>query len=196
MDTCTAVNFICICPRDIDRSHFVEKKLIYAIQQQGENGFDILISLKYIMNADLNDEILSQKYTEQDKETAGVVYDAINNLPDKNKFHFRIHSKGVGIFCKRVDGIKNNSLVIEYFGEIYRQWHWFEKQDVIKKGQNDKKLNKGLPDFYNITFERHLDDPEGYNIMTVDPILHGNYSSRLSHSCSPNCQTINKVRNS
>ena len=30
--------------------------------------------------------------------------------------------------------------------------------------------------------------------MTVDPIIHGNYSSRLSHSCSPNCQTINKVR--
>jgi len=56
-------------------------------------------------------------------------------------------------------------------------------------------LPKDLPDFYNITFERHLDDPEGYNILTVDPILHGNYSSRLSHSCSPNCQTINKVRN-
>ena len=31
MDTCTAVNFISICPRDIDRSNFVEKKLIYAI---------------------------------------------------------------------------------------------------------------------------------------------------------------------
>lgn len=80
-----------------------------------------------------------------------------------------------------------NSLVIEYFGEIYRPWHWFEKQDVIKQGQNAKKLPKDLPDFYNITFERHLDDPEGYNILTVDPILHGNYSSRLSHSCSPNC---------
>ena len=66
---------------------------------------------------------------------------------------------------------------------------------MIKKGQNENKLNKGLPDFYNITFERHLDDPDGYNIMTVDPIIHGNYSSRLSHSCSPNCQTINKIHN-
>jgi SET domain-containing protein len=55
-------------------------------------------------------------------------------------------------------------------------------------------LPKGLPDFYNITFERHLDDPDGYNILTVDPILHGNFSSRLSHSCTPNCQTINKVK--
>lgn len=117
------------------------------------------------------------------------------NLPEKNAVHFRIHSKGLGIFCKRKEGIKINSLVIEYFGEIYRPWHWFEKQDVIKQGQHAKKLPNDLPDFYNITFERHLNDPDGYNILTVDPILHGNYSSRLSHSCFPNCQTINKVRN-
>ena len=57
-----------------------------------------------------------------------------------------------------------------------------------------KKLPKDLPDFYNITFERHPDDPDGYNILTVDPILHGNYASRLSHSCSPNCQTVNRIR--
>lgn len=48
------------------------------------------------------------------------MYDAINNLPTKNKVHFKIHSKGVGIFCKIKEGIKTNSLVIEYFGEIYR----------------------------------------------------------------------------
>lgn len=55
-------------------------------------------------------------------------------------------------------------------------------------------LSAELPDFYNITYERHFDDPEGYDILTVDPILYGNYSSRLSHSCNPNCQTIIKVR--
>ena len=120
--------------------------------------------------------------------------DAINNLPTKCSYHFRIHTKGVGIFCMKRDGIKTNSLVVEYFGEIYRPWHWYEKQDVIKQGQNAKKLPKDLPDFYNITFERTMDDPDGYNILTVDPILHGNYSSRLSHSCVPNCQTVNKIR--
>lgn len=55
-------------------------------------------------------------------------------------------------------------------------------------------LSKELPDFYNITYERHLDDPRGYDILMVDPILYGNHSSRLSHSCSPNCQTIIKVK--
>jgi hypothetical protein len=36
IDICTAVNFLSICPRDLPRalqSNFVEKKLIYAIQQ-------------------------------------------------------------------------------------------------------------------------------------------------------------------
>ena len=61
----------------------------------------MLRALKYIMDADLNDEILSTKYTESDKIIAGVMYDAIMNLPEKNSQHFRIHTKGVGIFCRR-----------------------------------------------------------------------------------------------
>lgn len=111
------------------------------------------------MDADLDDEILKTKYTADDKIVAQVMYDAIKNLPEANGIHFKIHTKGVGIFCKKKEGIQGNSLVVEYFGEIYRPWHWYEKQDVIKQGQNAKKLPKDLPDFYNITFERHMDDP-------------------------------------
>lgn len=51
-----------------------------------------------------------------------------------------------------------------------------------------------MPDFYNITYERHFDDPDGYDVLTVDPILFGNFASRLSHSCNPNCETITKVK--
>jgi flagellar biosynthesis/type III secretory pathway protein FliH len=91
-----------------------------------------LRALKYIIEADLNDEILSQKYQRQDKEIAQIIYDAIINVPTKNEYHFRVHTKGVGIFCNMKSGIKKDSLVVEYFGEIYRPWHWFEKQDVIK----------------------------------------------------------------
>lgn len=58
---------------------------------------------------------------------ARVVYDAILNFPEKNEIHFKIHTKGVGIFCNRKEGIKLNTLVVEYFGELYRQWHWYEK---------------------------------------------------------------------
>ena len=55
-------------------------------------------------------------------------------------------------------------------------------------------LSRDLPDFYNITYERHFDDPDGYDVLTVDPILFGNFASRLSHSCNPNCETITKIK--
>ena len=74
----------------------------------------------------MDDEILQKKFTNADKRIAGVILAAIQNLPTRI-LHFRIHSKGLGIFCKRKDGIEGNSLVVEYFGEIYKPWHWFEK---------------------------------------------------------------------
>lgn len=39
----------------------------------------------------------------------------------------------------------------------------------------------------------HKDDPKGVDILFVDPINKGNYSSRLSHSCDPNCGTVTTV---
>lgn len=52
-----------------------------------------------------------------------------------------------------------------------------------------------LPDFYNIMLEIHKNDPKGTNILYVDPINKGNYSSRLSHSCNPNCGTVTTIAN-
>ncbi len=87
-------------------------------------------------------------------------------------------------------------MIVEYFGEIYQPWYWYERQDILKQGQNRGILSKDLPDFYNITYERHFDDPQGYDILTVDPVIYGSFSSRLSHSCNPNCQTMIKVKQS
>lgn len=50
-----------------------------------------------------------------------------------------------------------------------------------------------LPDFYNIQLEIHKNDPKGYDILFVDPMMKGNYASRFSHSCSPNCGTVTTV---
>lgn len=62
-------------------------------------------------------------------------------------------------------------------------WRWFELQDAIKK-----ITQKDLPDFYNIALERPRDDPDGYDILFVDAAFMGNFASRMSHSCTPNCQ--------
>jgi [histone H3]-lysine4 N-trimethyltransferase ATXR3 len=57
---------------------------------------------------------------------------------------------------------------------------------VLKK----KKLKNYIPEFYNIYLEKHQDEPLGYDILVVDPSRMGNFSSRFSHSCDPNCGTV------
>ena len=62
-----------------------------------------------------------------EKKLARIILQAIKNLKGENDPHFRIHSKGLGIFCNRREGIRKNTLLVEYFGEIYSQWLWYEK---------------------------------------------------------------------
>jgi SET domain-containing protein len=56
-----------------------------------------------------------------------------------------------------------------------------------------KKLKNFIPEFYNIYLEKHPDEPLGYDILVVDPSKMGNFSSRFSHSCEPNCGTVTTI---
>ena len=56
-------------------------------------------------------------------------------------------------------------------------------------------MDKNLPDFYNIMLERMKTDPDGYNLIMIDPNSKGNFASRMSHSCVPNCNTVLMVSN-
>lgn len=112
----------------------------------------------------------------------------------------RFHCKGLGVFCKKREGIKKNQIVTTYFGEVYPSWYWGIKQQVIKeflqKVKKDKlkkfrefKNNYNV-DFYNILVEKHENEPNGREVFVIDPIINGNFASRLSHSCDPNCWAI------
>lgn len=92
---------------------------------------------------------------------------------------------------QKKEGIKQNELIAPYLGEIYSPYLWYEKQDLIKA----KKMDKNLPDFYNIMLERMKNDPDGYNLIMIDPNSKGNFASRMSHSCVPNCNTVLMVSN-
>jgi len=89
-------------------------------------------------------------------------------------------------------GIRSSEFIVEYYGELYEPWRWYERQDFTKRFMKDMKMTE-VPDFYNICLEKHKDEPEGYDMLVVDPIHKGNYSSRFSHSCNPNCGTITTV---
>ena len=52
IDLCTTMNLFDIMPRDVplaNKTNFLEKRVLFAIQQQGENGFDIFKALNFIL---------------------------------------------------------------------------------------------------------------------------------------------------
>ena len=125
---------------------------------------------------------------ERDHKTALFAKALRNAVAKFGEVEYMVYPKGMGVFCNHTKKINRNEFVSEYLGEIYPSWRWFEKQDAIKNLY--KTRNKPvLLDFYNLMFERPKDDPAGYDVMFIDPILKGNFASRLSHSCKPNCVT-------
>lgn len=175
---------------------FISKAMSRAINSVQENNWDIRNALTYI----LNDQ--QQIFKLREKRYASGILNAIKGIseiiginPVLNEF--RIHPKGTGVICCNPNGISKNSLIVEYFGQLYSPAKWYEKQDLVKSVTNQIKKKEGvqetLPDFYNIMLERHMDDPDGYDVLIVDPIFYGNYGSRLSHSCTPNCGTVTMV---
>ena len=86
--------------------------------------------------------------------------------------------------------IRKDEFINEYQGEVYPAWQWNERENAIEM-LAAKQVNKDvLPDFWNIQLERHVNDPGGHDVLTIDPSRCANFASRLSHSCKPNCQTI------
>ena len=104
---------------------------------------------------------------------------------DVGSDYFRVHPKGVGMQVIRPGGLPRLTFVEEYLGEVHSPWRWFEVQDALKKVTKDE-----LPDFYNIVLERPRDDPAGYDALFVDAASRGAFASRMSHSCTPNCQAV------
>ncbi len=89
-------------------------------------------------------------------------------------------------------GIPVGHFINEYAGEVYPSWLWSARQSIMDRLQrvcaNGDDITV-LADFWNMQLERHPEDPAGRAFFTIDPSHCANFSSRLSHSCTPNCQT-------
>ena len=99
--------------------------------------------------------------------------------------HYRLHPKGVGVVCIRKEGLQPGMFVNHYLGEMYSPWRWYERCDSMKKRNPDQEL----PSFFNITLERPKDDVRGKDTIFVEAMHACEFASRMSHSCSGNCQT-------
>ena len=189
IDLFTYRNLLYIFPENFDSDSqyykdFIEKTLILALNKLGNNGNKIINACIYIISN-------SSSYTNFDYNLAKHLINLFQNSKSCEKLFNNAYCKGIGIFCKKKEGIKQNELIAPYLGEIYSPYLWYEKQDLIKS----RKLDKNLPDFYNIMLERMKNDPDGYNLIMIDPNSKGNFASRMSHSCVPNCNTVLMVSN-
>ncbi|KAJ8763758.1 hypothetical protein K2173_003540 [Erythroxylum novogranatense] len=108
---------------------------------------------------------------------------AIDSRPDDKYVAYR---KGLGVVCNKEGGFGEDDFVVEFLGEVYPAWKWFEKQDGIRSLQKDNK--DPAPEFYNIYMERPKGDADGYDLVVVDAMHKANYASRICHSCRPNCE--------
>jgi len=174
---------------NIDKHDFIEKKLLKAVHHT-DTPWDMAAVCKQIIKKVREG---SKIYTNVDAMVAKMLIQAIKFINTFTEAAFRLHTKGYGVVCMNENGMAPNALVAEYYGELYTPWRWFEKQDLIKKYCKEKKMINNQPDFYNIMLEKHKDDPDGYDILVIDPIHKGNFASRFSHSCDPNCSTISTI---
>ncbi|XVF01838.1 hypothetical protein REPUB_Repub04eG0123500 [Reevesia pubescens] len=108
---------------------------------------------------------------------------AIDVRPDDNYVAYR---KGLGVLCNKEGGFGDEDFVVEFLGEVYPVWKWYEKQDGIRLLQKNSK--DPAPEFYNIYLERPKGDAAGYDLVVVDAMHKANYASRICHSCHPNCE--------
>ncbi|KAG9454280.1 hypothetical protein H6P81_007184 [Aristolochia fimbriata] len=108
---------------------------------------------------------------------------AMQARPDDNYVAYR---KGLGVVCNKEEGFTEDDFVVEFLGEVYPSWKWFEKQDGIRSLQKNSK--DPAPEFYNIYLERPKGDRDGYDLVVVDAMHKANYASRICHSCRPNCE--------
>ncbi|XXQ34330.1 Bromodomain containing protein [Plasmodiophora brassicae] len=155
-----------VIPSDADATGFIESKI-----------------LRYInMHAMASDAELANDTTSYERAQS-----LIQSI--KSGLSLPVYDKGHGVICLNRNGFKKNDFIVEYVGEVYPPWRWFEKQAVLKQFQKVYMTPFSFG-FYNILLERHRDDGLGYDVLYLDACRKGNYASRLSHSCSPNCTSV------
>ncbi|KAL8478350.1 hypothetical protein ACS0TY_030310 [Phlomoides rotata] len=170
----------------VDMHLFIEEVLLRTLNRQvrnftGSGSTPMIYPLKPVF-----EEILATAEENSDRrimQLCQFILKAIDNRTEDNYVSYR---KGLGVVCNKEEGFSGDDFVVEFLGEVYPTWKWFEKQDGIRALQ--KKNKDPAPEFYNIYLERPKGDADGYDLVVVDAMHKANYASRICHSCRPNCE--------
>ncbi|XP_047944061.1 histone-lysine N-methyltransferase ATXR3-like [Salvia hispanica] len=170
----------------VEKHMFIEEILLRALNKQirkftGTGNTPMVYPLKPVF-----EEILVTANENGDRRLLRLcqfMLKAIDGRPEDNYVAYR---KGLGVVCNKEGGFTEDDFVVEFLGEVYPTWKWFEKQDGIRALQ--KNNSDSAPEFYNIYLERPKGDADGYDLVVVDAMHKANYASRICHSCRPNCE--------
>ncbi|KAK7402013.1 hypothetical protein VNO78_13946 [Psophocarpus tetragonolobus] len=165
---------------------FIEDTLLRTLNKQVRNFTGTgSTPMSYPLRSVIED---IKRFAEEDCDTRMIkmcqgILKAMDSRPDDKYVAYR---KGLGVVCNKEEGFAEDDFVVEFLGEVYPVWKWFEKQDGIRSLQKDSK--DPAPEFYNIYLERPKGDADGYDLVVVDAMHMANYASRICHSCRPNCE--------
>jgi [histone H3]-lysine4 N-trimethyltransferase ATXR3 len=121
------------------RNHFIEHSLAKAMNFMGAEGYNLLETCNYIKQhaelpfqlpvkkeeAEEGDQPPVKLFSERDYLYADLL--ARNYELAEDKTGFRVHTKGKGAICIEQKGIEQGSFIVEYFGEIYEPWRWYDR---------------------------------------------------------------------
>ncbi|XP_077243423.1 histone-lysine N-methyltransferase ATXR3-like isoform X2 [Tasmannia lanceolata] len=169
----------------IEKHLFIEEVLLRTLNKQvrhftGTGNTPMVYPLQPVVEEMLK---TSEEGDTRIMKMCQSILKAMQNRSDDNYVSYR---KGLGVVCNKQDGFSEEDFVVEFLGEVYPAWKWFEKQDGIRSLQKNNK--DPAPEFYNIYLERPKGDRDGYDLVVVDAMHKANYASRICHSCRPNCE--------
>ncbi|KAL2644717.1 hypothetical protein R1flu_012304 [Riccia fluitans] len=180
---------------ETQKQQFIEERLLMVLNKEGKQFTGSgRAPMEYPLERVVQ-RIASEAQISKDWALYDFAEQLLSNMQARrNRFKFVAYRKGLGVVCNKEKGFEKDEFVVEFFGEVYPPWRWYEKQDGIRSLQKGDK--DPTPEFYNIYYERPKADVQGYDLLVVDAMHKANFASRLCHSCRPNCEAkITAVNN-
>ncbi|OWM79847.1 hypothetical protein CDL15_Pgr023259 [Punica granatum] len=169
-----------------DKHWFIEEVLLCTLNKQvrhftGTGNTPMMYPLQPVI-----EEVERIADEDHDIRTVRMCQGLLRAIDSRREDKYVAYRKGLGVVCNKEGGFGDEDFIVEFLGEVYPTWRWFEKQDGIRSLQKNSK--DPAPEFYNIYLERPKGDADGYDLVVVDAMHKANYASRICHSCRPNCE--------
>ncbi|KAG6717777.1 hypothetical protein I3842_04G117100 [Carya illinoinensis] len=170
----------------LEKHLFIEDVLLRTLNKQVRNFTGTRKTPRMFPLQPVIEEIENAAEEDCDIQNVRMCQGILKAIDSRSDDKYVAYRKGLGVVCNKEEGFGEEDFVVDFLGEVYPVWKWFEKQDGIRSLQENSK--DPAPEFYNIYLERPKGDADGYDLVVVDAMHKANFASRICHSCRPNCE--------